>query len=537
MHILEIILGLLATVAAVGALAKRVPIPLPLLQAGAGLLLSFAPGFEQVQLDPAIFFALFIPPLLFSEGWLIPKRELMQVLRPVLLLALGLVTLTVLVVGYAIHLLIPSLPLAAAFALGAIVSPTDAVAISAISHKLELPSRLTHIIGGESLINDASGLVAFKVAVAAMATGYFSFSDTGLDFLVLSFGGLACGLAVAGAIGMLRLWLVSGNISEPVIQSTLSLLTPFAAYFAAEALHVSGILAVVAGGIYAGMHDTRHLNVENRLQTWEVWRVLLFVFNGVVFLLLGLQLRGIMGGLAGYSGAQLAAYTGAVYALVLVTRMAWVYPAAYLPRWLFPHIAKREERPHGGAVFLLGWAGIRGSVTLAAALSLPVLAGGGQPFPGRDLIIFIAAGVIVLTLVVHGLTLPMLITKLGIAGDGIFEREEHMARVALANAAIKRLEPHRGEMSTPHEQAYAARLAGVYQRRVRHLDPDAPESRQIAVELKVERNIRLTALDAEREELFALNKARRINEEVLRKLQRELDHMESALIEPDKHAA
>lgn len=533
MPVLEVILLLLVAAAAIGALSRKLPVPLPILQVAGGLLLSFLPGMNVMRMDPAIFFALFIPPLLFSEAWMIPKRELVQVLRPVLLLALGLVTLTVIVTGYAIHALIPSMPLAAAFALGAIVSPTDAVAISAISERLRLPGRLTHIIGGESLINDASGLVAFKTAVAALATGYFSWQHASLDFLVLAGGGLLIGLAVATAVGALRVWMVEGNISEPVVQSTLSLLTPFAAYFAAHLFEVSDILAVVAAGIYAGMHDTRHLNVENRFQTWEAWRLVLFVFNSLVFLLLGLQLRSILTGLGGYGWGELALYTGAVYLVVLLTRLLWIFPAAYLPHWLSRRIREREPRPRPASVFIIGWAGIRGSVTLAAALSLPVFASPGVPFPGRDLIIFLASGVIVLTLVIHGLSLPVLIQGFAISDDGSAEHDEKVARVAMAEAAIRRLGPYAGEFSDEHERAYALRLAGFYERRVRHLS--SPEERHaIGTQLKVERNIRLTALDAERDELFALTRSGQINEEMLRKLQREIDHQESGLTDPDK---
>ncbi|MHB8481582.1 MAG: Na+/H+ antiporter [Nitrospiria bacterium] len=531
MEFLETGLALLFSVAALGALSKKLSFPLPILQMAGGILLSFVPGFRNIQIDPPLFFALFIPPLLFADGWLIPKRDFARVMRPVLLLALGLVTLTVFAVGYLIHYLIPGIPLAAALALGAVISPTDAVAVSAIAEKLQMPGRITYIIKGESLINDASGLVAFKFAVAAVLTGTFSFQNTVLSFLVLSGGGVFIGLAVAWVIGAVRVWLVGGKISEPAIETTLSLLTPFAAYFTAEYSHVSGILAVVSAGIYAGIHDTRNLTTETRLQTWEVWTMLLFAFNGLVFLLLGLQLHKVMAGIIGYRWSKLLVYAVILFSTVTLIRIAWTFPGAYVPRWLFHGIRKREERPRLAHVFIVGWSGIRGSVTLAAALSLPLFAGPGQPFPGRDLLVFLASSVIVMTLLVQGLTLPLFIRWLNIAGDGIAEREEHAARISVARAAIQRIEQYTTPLSSPHEQSFAAQLIALYERKIQHLATEEGDREDIETQLKIERNLRFSALSAEREELFRLHKNKLINEDVLRTIQREIDYLESGLVE------
>jgi Na+/H+ antiporter len=529
MEVLEIGLVLLFTVAALGALSKKVPLPLPILQVMGGLFLSFMPSFKNIHLDPSLFFALFIPPLLFADGWLIPKRDFARVMRPVLLLALGLVTLTVLVVGYLIHYFIPGIPLAAAFALGAVISPTDAVAVTAVAEKLQMPSRITYVIKGESLINDASGLVAFKFAVAAVLTGVFSFQDAVLSFLVLSGGGVLIGLAVAWVIGGVRVWLVGGKISEPTIETTLSLLTPFAAYFTAEYSHVSGILALVSAGIYAGIHDTRNLTTETRLQTWEVWTMLLFAFNGLVFILLGLQLHKVMAGIVGYRWSELLGYAAILFTAVTLIRIAWVFPGAYLPRWLFHGIRLREERPRPAHLFIVGWSGIRGSVTLAAALSLPLLTNTGQPFPERDLLVFLASSVIVMTMLLNGLTLPLFIRWLNIAGDGIAEREEHAARIAVAQAAIQRIQQYSTPLSSPHEQSFAAQLIALYERKVQHLATAEGDSEDIETQLKIERNLRFNALSAEREELFRLHKNKSINEDVLRTIQREIDYLESGL--------
>lgn len=530
MEHLETGLILLGVLAAVGALSKKARIPLPILQVTAGALLTLVPGFHHVRLDPAVFFALFIPPLLFSDGWLIPKRDFLRVIRPVLLLALGLVALTVVLVGYLIHALIPSIPLAAGFALGAVVSPTDAVAVSAITRNLNMPARLVNVVNGESLINDASGLLAFKFAVAAVLTGTFSVKAAAVSFVFLSVGGIAVGLAVGWALGAVRTWLVRGEISEPSIQTTLSLLTPFAAYFPAIQLHVSGILAVVAAGIYAGIHDTRNLTTENRLQTMEVWTVVLFVFNGAAFMLLGLRLPEVMLQITGHTWGELALYAVVLSAAVILIRLAWVFPAAYIPRRMSTNIREQDPPLSAARLFVIGWSGIRGSINLAAALSLPLTVEVGHAFPERGLLIFLAASNIVITLVVHGLTLPPLIRWLNIPGDGSAEREEQMARIAVARAAIERIRQHVIPESSPHEQAYAAELIAWYERRIQHIEADEKDRENIQTQLKVERNLRLNALSAEREALLRLHRNRAINEETLRAIQREIDHLESALL-------
>src|SRR5438067_1026823 len=313
METIELALILFVAVAVFGALAKWIALPLPIILTTGGALLSFVPALARVRLDPDIFFLLFVPPLLFSDGWLFPKREFVGYLRPILLLAFGLVAATVVAVGYLMHWLVPSLPLAAAFALGAIVSPTDAVATAAVTERLPLPSRVTHIVNGESLINDASGLVAFKFAVAAVATGAFSLADAGVQLALVAGGGAAAGGAVAAVIGALRTRLSRFCVDDPTIQTIISLLTPYAAYLVAEHLHVSGVLAVVAAGLYAGWHDTGHMSVATRRHGWEVWAMLLYLFNSLAFILLGLQLPSVVANLATRAWSEIALYALALY--------------------------------------------------------------------------------------------------------------------------------------------------------------------------------------------------------------------------------
>jgi CPA1 family monovalent cation:H+ antiporter len=523
----ELGLALFLAVAAIGALARWTPLPLPMLLVVGGAALSFVPGLSGVELDPDVFFLLFVPLLLFADGWQFPKREFVSYLRPILLLAFGLVAATVVVVGYLMHWLIPSLPLAAAFALGAIVSPTDAVATAAVTARLPLPSRATHILNGESLINDASGLVAFRFAVAAVVTGAFSWQDAGAALVLLAGGGALTGLAVGAAIGAVRVRLMRFCIDDPTIQTMLSLLTPYAAYLAAERLSVSGILAVVAAGFYAGMHDTKHLSVATRRHAWEVWAMLLYVFNGLAFLLLGLQLQRVLEGMRTESWTSLVGYALALYAAVTLVRVLWVYPGTYLPLLLSQRIRDREGWRNPRAVFLVGWAGIRGSVTLAAALSIPVATATGAPFPGRDLILFLAGTTIVLTLAINGLTLPAFIRMLGVHRDGGAESEERAARLAVAQAAADAVRVEIVKLKRSEEIAFAERLIADYEARLHRHSANGPRRVDLEAVAAAERRLKLAALSAERAELHALRDTLVINEQTLRAVEAEIDHAET----------
>ena len=529
MATLEATLALVLAVAAVGALAHWVALPGTLLLVFCGVGLSWVPGLSDLHIQPEIFFALFIPPLLFADGWLIPKRDLLGVLRPVLMLAFGLVFATVVAIGYLIHWLIPSLPLAAAFALGAIVSPTDAVATSAATARLPVPSAITNILNGESLINDASGLVAFKFAVAAVATGAFSLADAGGQVVLLAAGGFGAGVAVAWAIGGTRLRLRRARVEDPTVQTILSLLTPYAAYFLAESLHVSGILAVVAAGLYAGSHDARHLSLATRRHAWEVWTMLLYVFNGLVFLLLGVELPSVLARIAGTPWQDLALYAIALWAALNVVRLVWIFPLANLRPFLFRKVREREGFPNPRGVFIVGWAGLRGSVTMAAALSIPLAASGGEPFPGRDLLIFLAGSSIVLTLVVNGLTLPLFIRYLGVHGDGNAQREERAARIALAQAGSASVRESLAHLSRTEEVALGRRLVDNYERLLHRLSANAARRAELDALAEFERKLMLSALRAERAELLEMRDAGVINDQTMRAIESEIDDAESSL--------
>ena len=532
MELIELCLVLILAVALIGAAAKRIPIPLPLFFILGGVALSFEPHLRDLQLDPEVFFLLFIPPLLFSDGWLFPKREFLAYRYSILMLAFGLVVATVLVVGCSLHALIPEIPLAAGFALGAVISPTDAVAVSAITERLKLPLRMTTVLSGESLINDASGLVAFKFAVLAVVTGVFFLGEALLSFVLVAGGGALVGLAVSWLIEQSRLLLTRRGMDAPEIQVCLSLLTPFAAYLGAEYGHVSGVLAAVAAGIHSGVHDTRYMTIETRMLAWSVWRTVLFVLNGLVFLLLGLQLRGVFHGIAGYSSGQLLSYALLVWAIVVGVRLAWIFPGSRIGLWLNrlhnPNLAAAPWRD----VFIAGWAGLRGAVTLAAALSIPLMSA-AAPFPGRDLLIFLASSVIILTLVVNGLTLPLFIRWFGIQGDDINQREERAARIAAAHAAIAELRSRLDHQDSAQDREFTMHLIEEYHRRIREVKAEeSEEEKDFRVTVASERAIRLTAVAAERAELQALRDKRRINEQVLFIIQRELDYLEAGLLAP-----
>ena len=518
------ILVLLAAVALTAALGRRLPVPQPLLLIAVGAAMSFLPGLERIEIEPEVFFVLFIPPLLFADGWLIPKRELAAVMRPVLLLAFGLVLMTVLGIGWLIHLLIPGIPLAAAFALGAIVSPTDATATNAMVSRLGLPPRVTHILSGESLINDASGLVAFRFALAALATGTFSWWQAAGTLAMVALGGTLIGVAIAWVVHALRTRLHDYGGHDPYAQTVLSVLTPFAAYLAAESVHASGILAVVAAGLFAGWNDFRKADAATRQHAWEVWAMLLFAFNGLAFLLLGLTLSHAVVELHPTAWPRYVGYAFTLWAALTVLRLLWVFPSAYLPQaW---SRRARDKRRDARQVFLVGWAGLRGSVTMAAALSIPATLAGGEAFPARDLIVFLAASTIVLTLVINGLSLPLLARAMGVGHDQTADRDRRVAEIAVAHAGTLALERELANLARPEELAQAHELIASYKRRAERFTANAARAAAFADTQAVERRLLLVALEAERRELYALRDAGTINDDTLRAIETRLDSIE-----------
>ncbi|MFM0741920.1 Na+/H+ antiporter [Paraburkholderia xenovorans] len=545
MEIVFTVLILLLAVAASGVVTRSLPfaLPLPLVQIAIGALLAWPKLELHVTFDPEIFMVLFIPPLLFADGWRIPKRELFMARRSVLMLALGLVFMTVLVVGYFVHELVPSISLPVAFALAAVLSPTDAVALSGIVGKGKIPGRLMHILEGEALMNDASGLVALKFAVAAALTGVFSLRDASISFVIIAVGGLATGAAVSWLFSIATRFLSLTDEGDPAPGVVMTLLIPFAAYLIAERFELSGILAAVSAGMmmnYASIANAG--SVQSRVRASSTWTMIEFVFNGMVFILLGLQFPHILGRAlldAHESGhAQewiLIGYIAAVAAALYAMRFVWV--------WLLRWFASRGAAKHGVANAVPGLrtvtvttvAGVRGAVTLAGVLSLPEALPGGAPLPGRDIAIFIASGVILLSLLIAVVALPLLLRGWR-RGKDPHAAEEAMARTLAAQAAIRAVdEVHDIECENldESESAYAAdvtaRVMDLYRRRLAALD-DEQEPRELARRADaLEFRMKLAAMRAERKALIALRTSQQINDETLNKLMREVDLSETAL--------
>jgi CPA1 family monovalent cation:H+ antiporter len=526
--VVEIFVGLLLAVAVLALVARKLHIPYPILFVIGGSLLAWIPGLPTVTLNPELVFFLFLPPLLFPAALFTSWRDFRLNLRPISLLAIGLVLFTTVAVAYLAHYFM-HLPLAAGFVLGAIVSPPDAIAATAIAERLKVPRRIVTILEGESLVNDATALVAYSFAVAAVKTGSFSLVPAVGQFFVVGIGGILVGLAVG--------WLAEQfhrRVDDAPIEITVSLLTPFAAYLYAWQLHVSGVLAVVTAGLYLGRRMPEILTSKTRLQGGPVWEMVEFILNGFVFILIGLQLPGVLHALSDEAIPvhRLVWYALLISLAVVVIRIVWVFPAAYLPRLLFKKIRQRDPYPSWRHVTIIGWTGMRGVVSLAAALAIPITldeTDGGTPFPGRDLILFLTFIVILATLVVQGLSLPTLILWLGVEDDGSMEKEEREARLKANQSALIRL----GEIAErePAKADALQRLRVEYEDHIRQVEGAEPESAGTPLRLFSSEFERLSheALQVERQAILQLRNEDAISDEVLRRIQRDIDLAEARL--------
>ena len=518
-HDIELVLALLVAVVALAALAGRISVPYPLLLVIGGLVLALIPAVPRIDLEPDLVFLLFLPPLLYAPAWMTSWRDFRANARPISLLAVGLVVATMSGVAAVAHAIVPGLPWGAAFALGAIVSPTDTVAATAIAQQLGVPRRIVTVLEGESLVNDATGLVAYRVAVAAVVTGVFSLADAVLDFFVIGLGGIAIGLAIAFV--SLRLLKV---LDETPIEIAVTLITPYACYLAAEELHLSGVLATVAAGLYGGRNSATVMRSYSRLEANAVWTILLFLFNGFVFILIGLQLQPILEDSSGRSLFDLV-WQGALVSLtVMAIRVLWVFPATYLPRWFSARLRAADPYPPWRSVSIVSWAGMRGVISLAAALSLPLTTDAGEPFPERDAILFATFATILTTLLIQGLTLPVLIKRFGIVDDGEGHREESRARLLAARAAITRLEslvtePWADVREIEHIQEHYRARAMAY---ACDCDP-SPEDLGVSPNLPVADRLQEEARAAERDTIIRLRDDGEIADEVMRRIERDLD--------------
>jgi CPA1 family monovalent cation:H+ antiporter len=524
MYQAELFVLLFTLVAGLVVVARKIQVPYPVFLVLSGLALSFIPHLPQIRLNPDLVLYFLLPPLLYPVALFTSWRDFRRNLRAILLLAIGLVLITMTAIAYLAHALIPDLPWAAAFALGAIVSPPDAVAATAVIRRLSVPHRIETILEGESLVNDATALVALQFAVVALTTGSFSLGHATLRFLWVAAGGIGFGLLV----GYVMRW-VHRHLDDPPVQITLSMLTPFLAYLPAERLHVSGVLATVAAGIYLGWHSPVIVSARYRLQAFALWEIVVFLLNGFVFIVIGLQLPGILHALRGESLSRLVGDGIMVSAAVIVARFAWVFPVTYLSRLFFPKLRTRDPAPPWQQVMVICWAGMRGVVSLAAAFALPFTLSDGSVFAGRDYILFLTFCVILATLVLQGLTLPFVIRKLGVKDDGATDDEERAARLEANKAALKLIDGPAGEA---FQADVVSRLRAEYDDRLRQLQYCAEqegEERSGEVVTPQYEQLQKQALDVEREAIIRLRNQRVINDRALRRIQRDLDLAEARL--------
>ncbi|HZD95981.1 MAG TPA: Na+/H+ antiporter [Candidatus Sulfotelmatobacter sp.] len=522
---LEIVfLLLLVFVAGLTVLARKLQTPYPIVLVIGGLLLSFVPGIPRIVLNPEVIFLLVLPPLLFSAAWLTSWRDFHYNISSISFLAFGLVGFTVLCVAVAANLIFPGFDWRLGVVLGAVISTTDAIAATSIAKRVGLPQRIVDVLEGESLVNDATGLLALEFGLALVVGSQVPTVSSGfLRLLYLILGGIGLGMLV----GLVVHW-VEHQIDDAPIEITISILIPYAIYLGAESIHVSGVMAVVTCGLYLGRGSAHFFSPAVRIQAEAVWDIFTFILNGFVFVVIGLQLPVVREGIKAYSTGTLVLLGTLFSALVIVLRLIWVFPGASLAYWIRRHVQHQNEpRPPFRQIFVTGWTGMRGVIALAAALSLPQQLANGRPFPHRSLIIFLTFSVILVTLVLQGLTLPMLIRALGLAGAAGPDCEEAEARRIMAEAALNHLD-RAGRDAGPEDVVLLNDLKEYYQRRLSSLPRDGNEQDQSDAETyKHYLELSLHLLRVEREMAVELRNNGRINDEVLRQLLRELDMSET----------
>jgi CPA1 family monovalent cation:H+ antiporter len=513
-----VLLALLVALASLLVLAPILRVPYPILLVLGGLALGFMPGIPALQLPPDVVLVAVLPPLLYSSAYFTSLRDLRANARPLGLLSIGLVVATTFAVAAVAHWAIDGFSWSAAFVLGAVVSPTDPLAATKIAHRLGVPRRVVALIEGESLINDGTALVIYKVAVTAVVAGTFSIWDAGLRFVWSVTGGVGIGLVVGFLVAELR-----RRLDNPPLEVTIALMTGYFAFIPASAAGASGVLAVVTAGVYLGWRTPELTSVQTRLQGAGVWEILTFVINALLFALVGLQLSRILDALTGTSSTELIKDALLVTGAVVVTRLVSVPIFTYVPRWAFRRVRERDPYPPFSQPLVISWAGMRGAVSLAAALAVPLTTDAGRAFAERDLIVFLAFCVILGTLVVQGFSLPALIRVLGMEDDGLAERESAKARIHAAEAALARLEELVDEEWVRDDTA--DRLRGLYRfRRDRFAARfDDGSDGEIETRSTDYQRLRRELLEAERSAIVRLRREGIINDDVMHSLQRDLD--------------
>jgi CPA1 family monovalent cation:H+ antiporter len=511
--------------------AKWVRLPYPIVFLLGGIALALVPGMPPVRLAPDLVFLVFLPPLIYGDGYVTDWRDFKRYIQPITMLATGLVVATSVSVAFVAHWLI-GLPLAVGFVLGAILSPTDTVATDAIAEETGLPRRIEIILGGESLVNDATGLVLFKFAVAAVVVGSFSFGNALVQFAYVAIAGIAIGIIGAEIINRIARFVYDRGLTDDTITTVITLVSPYIVYLLADRFGASGVLAAAAGGIYTSRKGGGFYTAESRIIGRGVWNTMFFVFNGALFIILGLQLRTIIRELEIFPATRLAVYGGAIALTVIVSRVIWVIVLARARRLIDRSIVEREgPTPPLSWTFVLGWAGMRGIVSLAAALAIPETIAPGVPFPARDLIQFITFVTILVTLIGQGLTLPLIINAFGVKDPAISHEVLEKARLRIAEAGLKRLQALEPSFVSPVHWEIAGRLRERYEEQLvdyqAHVDGTLDEGDGLQHKLK--RDMIREVLIAERRTLAELRLHGDVNDTVYRRLQYDIDLEESRL--------
>lgn len=521
-----VIVLLLFGIAFLGLLSNRYKFPFPIALVIIGLIISIVPGLPVIQLDPEVVFIIFLPPLLYGAAWNTSWHDFKANIRPIGLAAIGLVLFTTSLVAVAAHWLIPGLNWPVAFLIGAIVSPPDAVAATSITKGLGLHPRIITILEGESLVNDASGLVAYKYALVAATAGNFILWQAGLNFLLIAAAGTAIGLA----IGYIMYLVHKHFVCDPVVEVTFTFLTPFAAYLLAEHFHFSGVLAVVSAGLYLSFQSPVIFTHQSRIMAYSVWEVVIYILNGLIFVLIGLQLRSVMQGIGDYPLPSLLLYGAVISLVVIVVRFVWVVPAAILPRMLSKRIRETEAFDRRNMV-IFGWAGMRGVVSMAAALALPITLADGAAFPHRNLVIYLTFCVILSTLVLLGFTLPWVVKKLGIQPHSL-AAEEYEVRTKVVSETISHIE----ENLSLVQDELLHNIKSKYEVKYNRLQKTDLPSNYFGKGQTLAGNIfneftqlQIDLINIERKTLDDLHRKGEASEEILRKIERELDLEETRL--------
>ncbi len=524
-HNLLLIISLLFVVSMLAILSNKLGISYPIFLVIAGLLISLIPNVPMIELKPGLVFTIFLPPLLYASAWNTSWNDFWFYRRPIGLLAIGLVIFTAGAVAYVAYLMIPDFSPALGFLLGGIISPPDAVAASSVFRSLKVPKRIQTILEGESMINDASSIIVFRFALAALLTGQFVLAHAAIDFFKVAIMGIAVGLAIAFIIYALHRYLPT----TPSIDTAITLISPYLMYEAAEYFEFSGVLAVVSGGLFLTVRSSEIFDYNSRLRVESVWGSLVFMLNGIVFILIGLQLRRVISGLGQYALTDAIRYGVVISLVVIIVRIIWVYPSAYLPRFLSAHIRRREPDPGWRGVFIIGWSGMRGVVSLASALAIPLTLSGDQAFPHRNLILFITFVVILFTLVLQGLSLPFLIRILKITAKETNTQQEQEIRLRMAMATLDYIQNEYKEESetitafTRVRERYERMVEIASQRTVQEGESSSvsflPKYRRMLVEV----------IEVKRKELAKMRRERKYSDEILRARELELDLEEARL--------